>query len=536
MVQIRFFLALFLLAGGLTGAEVSLEPQDRGLFPSISASLDQLALSVQNFFSGPSEPKIQARLAINNELATQEIQFLHKRLEKVRKSLGNLLGKEIPFQATPRIGFCFSGGGVRAMVSAVGFLKKAEELRLFDTCLYTSALSGSTWGLGPWIASGEQTIAEYYPSLAPKLEYGLVFTNPELIVNMSEKWLAWFESGRTPSAIDIYGDLLANILLTEHNDQKFNLTLSQTHTADRFLSGDLPLPLYTAIMPKTEPYTLFEFSPFEYGSQISQCYIPPYALGAQFEDGVSSGKLDEPSLGYMLGVFGSAFDVSIEDLLRMHMQQVMGAIKELPEGMQAMMESALEHTDIGDMRFFPATVPNYSHNYGEHSLVDFKRLTFIDAGIDCNIPVLPLLHPERALDMLVIYDVSAGNDQFQTLQEVKAYTQAHNIPFPEIDYALLKEQSWAILHDDKNSQVPIVVYIALAKEEAYNPDFDPIESIKSGFCSTFNFKYTPDEIDLLAGLAGYRLEKLLDPILESIAQIVDKKQMARNGSAAPSIA
>ncbi|MEZ4294579.1 MAG: patatin-like phospholipase family protein [Polyangiaceae bacterium] len=58
---------------------------------------------------------------------------------------------ELPeIAARPSAGLCLSGGGTRAMVAAVGYLRAFSELGLLDRFRYTSAVSGGSWASIPF--------------------------------------------------------------------------------------------------------------------------------------------------------------------------------------------------------------------------------------------------------------------------------------------------------------------------------------------------------------------------------------------------
>jgi len=55
---------------------------------------------------------------------------------QVKKALEKMLDMKLSDNEVPNIAFSFSGGGVRAMIAAIGFTQGAQELGLYDACTY----------------------------------------------------------------------------------------------------------------------------------------------------------------------------------------------------------------------------------------------------------------------------------------------------------------------------------------------------------------------------------------------------------------
>ncbi len=51
--------------------------------------------------------------------------------------------------------------------------------------------------------------------------------------------------------------------------------------------------------------------------------------------------------------------------------------------------------------------------------------------------------------------------------------------------------------------VCVVLYMPLIKNEHFDPTFDPRENaLHGGYCSTFNFRYKPEQVKQLSDLTG----------------------------------
>ena len=318
-------------------------------------------------------------------------------------------------------------------------------------------------------------------------------------------------------AIDFYGALLAKTLLPAPLWQ--TATLAQTHAP--VASGTLPFPVYTTISTNIEPYQWFECTPFELGSSGAKSYIPTSAFGRTFLNGISTKTAPEQTLGFMMGTFGSAFDINIEDFIRIEGKDMIEALALHLGAPINMVEDMFNECfngsgPLSSLRFAPCNLPNFSYKLPVSLLHEHQFLTLVDAGINCNLPFAPLLRPARAVDLIIVYDSSGDNSDFSTLLCAQEYARLHNLPFPPIDYSSLGNQLMYVFKDPHDSTCPVVIYFPLVKNEAYS-SFDPQDCMQNSFCSTFNFKYTPEQFAQLSGLAEYTLKQQLPLILQEIA-------------------
>jgi hypothetical protein len=87
-------------------------------------------------------------------LSEEEIAFRDLRWNRckaaLRSFLPNCSAEQVDDRDLPKIGFCYSGGGVRALINALGATLGANSIGLYDTCLYSSGLSGGSWFLALW--------------------------------------------------------------------------------------------------------------------------------------------------------------------------------------------------------------------------------------------------------------------------------------------------------------------------------------------------------------------------------------------------
>ena len=492
-------------------------------------------------------PAVKVRYTSADTLCDAEKAFRRKRMPKARKLLIDFLNKGVEAKekrvsipgAAPIIGVCLSGGGFRAMILGLGCIKGLVDIGLWDSIAYCAALSGSSWGVTSWIAANsvvkpnkEVTIDAFINQLSTRLQDGLTpKLTPELATRAFEYCVRKIYAFKSNTVTDIYGFLLANTLLGALGSDRFTASLSKTH--EWVKDGSVPLPLYTAIETSIKPYEWFEFSPFEVGSSYFRAYIPTSAFGRRFHNGVSTyskRRGPEPGLGYIMGIFGSAYTASLKDVLRQAMEVILGEMKMpkdfgIPSAVLDQIKSYLtfnlpyllnspwvQHLgetkwgDISSMRFFPTRVPNFCYHLPLCPLRELKDIYLVDAGVAGNLPVGPLLRPARNVDILIIYDSSAYLEGAPALRAAADYAKRHKLKFPTISYDGIEKRLISVFADD-DPKTPAIIYIPRIANPAYSKTFDPSKCVNSGKCSTLNFAYSKDLFKELVGLPAATIKQ-----------------------------
>jgi len=468
-----------------------------------------------------------------DDICPQEKEFIEKRLKIVQEALKKKFNRQTKPESVPRIAFCFSGGGFRSMILTLGFLLGAQETGLLDSTMYMAGLSGSTWAIAPWLISGKDLMS-YTNELHRKIASGIdhIDTPAELrsLLKTIATKVLWKQY---ISAIDIYGAILANTLLTDLGPHKMHATLSETHN---FLScGYFPLPIYTAIQSNLNPYQWMEITPFEIGSSFLKSYIPVWAYGRKFENGISIDRAPEQTLGYFLGVCGSAFEVNLEDIIRLtafnatHLQNILPAFLDKP--IQKLLGLVL-NSPLGEARLFPSLLRNYTYQMENSPLKDQKNICLVDAGIDFNLPIPPLLRKDRNIDIIIIYDASASFAKkasiykkfvAKELEKAEKYARQHGLKFPEIDYDNIHHNLLNVFMDPEDSSMPVIIYFPLIQNDYYS-DFDPEQCTVSGYCGTFNLQYAKNQIDELGNLSRHTLKHHIEDIKKVIELVIHRNE------------
>lgn len=322
----------------------------------------------------------------------------------------------------------------------------------------------------------------------------------------------------TPSLIDFYGYLLALNYTNVKNHEHYSTT-NITGQQESVVDGMLPFPLYSAIVPKyNDGYVWQTFSPYEVSSHNLQAAIPVWAYGRSFNKGVSVNNAPPLSLGLLMGIWGSACSISYKEVYDMILDKLE------PKSLFAPLKFVADETTIGDTRVFPAYVANYTYGQKDLPLFSEKESITLDAGICCNIPVPPLLNVDRGVDIIIIVDASGDIIGAPELKIAEVYAKKHKMPFPTIDYSSISKQTYSIFDDGANSLAPIVIYVPMIKNKNYSSKFDPQDHLGvTGFMNTFNFKYSEEEANLLAGLFTQAAYELRKDLIKTIVTVFNRK-------------
>ena len=432
----------------------------------------------------------------STDLPLEEKNYLKVRTPKVKKALEKLVGKKLTDKQVPRIMFCASGGGYRAMLGTLGSLLGSEKIGLLDTASYISGVSGSTWLMGPWIQSG-YSLTDMKGRLIRKInkDFYAISLDPKKMIERLAMRVA-FKQPVTP--INLYSRLLAENLLSDlpgGPDQQF---LYQQ--AERMKSGNWIFPIYTAVLTKL-PHQWVEFTPFEVGSDYLGGYIPAAAFGAPFLKGKMQYATPPYSLSFILAIAGSAFAAQLKTVLAK-----MG--KKIPyEPLKNALRYAIEDTSLGTFRVAAAEVYNWTYGMQPLPRAQQELIRLIDAGIFYNLGFEALYR--RKPDIIVVFDNSGSKSVGLQLELAQKELKARGFKVPPIQMTIT--QSCTVFKDPNDPTVPIIIYLPLELRECLD-----------SWCSTYNFKYTPDQAERLINSTEKALVGCKDKIIGEIKQWIDK--------------
>lgn len=509
-------------------------------------------------------------LITNKELLVKEQQFVAQRSEFARQAINKLLGEElIPYGApVPKIALVFTGGGYRAMIETIGFLRgaaKEDGGNIFDCALYMMGLSGSTWAINPLVVSGMNP-ATFSAEQRTKVGKSGLISLTTLISELTTKSRSYIERrfiesryGKFHGTVGIYGHALAHALLsgfTLNNKTAHHMALSDMQS--NLAGTPYPLPVSVAIEPGTreEERLWYEFSPYYIGThQERGAWIDARFFGSTFKNGSLIHAVPEYPLGHYLGMWGSAFALSVADISKE--SPVLGFLLKGAHTVSTGVRKAYsyllnkeqkESASCG--RTTGTEIPNF--NYGYSSVLSGLRkkpvLCLIDGGITKegehrhNFASVPALW--RQADILIMcdsIDCPNADTHCEHLRGSDEEARRLRLAFPNITRSTLhkkkikqaaRETSSLFIEDG----APIVVYMKAKRNKTYdswlaahNDDpalvksgFDPDASV-TRWTATSNFSYTPEQFDLLSGLTESIFVQSKEMIKEAIKKAIERK-------------
>lgn len=442
------------------------------------------------------------------------IQKRKKLIKKEFKKQFNIGNKKINI---PKISVCMSGGGYRAMINTLGVLKGLEDTKLLPLVENIYSLSGSTWLVNLWLAS-KYNLNKLENHLRLKLSNNIKFKldkinkfasmplnkdqYKELLKYVAIFWQQKIGYGQRINLIDIWG------LLIGLNIYPADINIYQECLSNQIAilqEGNKPISISTAISPidknkqsknEISPDNIYRWLLFS-ATQISiehdnNLYsIPSWAFGREFKKGKSvenyKGQAPELPLAYLLGIFGSAFSGSPQEYLNIMNNMLL--FKDLPIVSKTMELAA--QLGFKDKRVAPAKI----HNFIEHlDKTQNKQITLIDAGLECNIPLYPILKYDNT-EIILIFDASIENRNFENLKKIILKA------LPNAQTKLVVEKNYLVLQLDSK----IVFYIPLDKfaDITYPSEcnlFSKNELI-NGFGKITNFTYQENQFNAISKLA-----------------------------------
>ncbi|MCX5924819.1 MAG: hypothetical protein NT124_00770 [Candidatus Dependentiae bacterium] len=349
-----------------------------------------------------------------------------------------------------RIALCSSGGGYRAMLSALGLYVGLENAGLYKKIDYNFGLSGGSWaalgvnqsGLSPknykqsLFVQGSNFLNNPLPP--EKMEFTKTIGDVNSMMQEIIRNNALYKDRVT--LVSPWGAAIAKRIFLSYNpladyimgkppriDYPFVVTTAVTTKRDFNLLHEQPNDLLS--------HYWLEFSHDQVSfvdlPDRSKARIPSMAFGRQFDDSGRSTDTPLPhTLAFGVGLYGSAMNVSTKELHNM------GALNSLADLMVAknakddvsddqkkqnqraaldltdnILQIASNHTEITlgfklfeNNRVLATQVSNWARN---KAAGDAETLTLADAGVAFNLPLPPALNPHRKIDVIIMNDGSS---------------------------------------------------------------------------------------------------------------------------------
>jgi len=391
-----------------------------------------------------------------------------------------------------RVALCTSGGGARAMLMTLGALSGLEHSGLLHRISYIASLSGSTWPLWIWPLS-DMSADQLREHCIHRLEQFATTDTISYLKAIVPHALYQAFTYHRPSLIDVYGAFLAYVFLGQLGYQRpLHISCTDIQPDPEYH----PFFLYTSIIPHRQHgvYTWADITPYEVGGEELGYYIPLEQFGSVFSKGQLKRRRNPVTIGQLMGICGSAISVSFQEAIDMYFRH--GAYRAL--------------------RLLPAKMPNFTKKLPETPFSDRKWLTFIDAGINLNIPIPAVTAQGRDIDVIIICDASPTIDQAPELEKAIQWAQERGIPMPEIDYTKAGSNVCSVFASD-DPQTPTIIYLPRIKNTSYDATYDPADYLDDHL-NTFHFSYTREQAQQFAGLITFSLQQYASVIYDAIIQ------------------
>lgn len=517
-------------------------------------------------------------------------------------SLSQPVVSSLSAASSPTVAICLSGGGYRAMLGSLASMKALDELGVLQASTYMAGLSGSTWAMSQVYSRPSSTASPLdLPSILRRVRdhVSLPLLSLPSSAAARDELLAivrrsivdkLYHSQQSLTVTDLLGwslsqRVLASLLPDEVDKDSSATTPSSPAAVRSFLSNltlssqrealtnaALPFPLYSAVSSPSQ--VQFEFSPYSVGSYELSAFIPTWSFNRPFTASRSTSSFPrEPHLSTLLSAFSSAHCTDLSNQLR-EMAYQMRASERVKESVKELVARMTREWKLDAVHPFEAIrFHSFLHQLTSHpplpsSLTQSDTLALMDAGLAFNYPLVPLLQPCRAVDVVLLIDFTsppeAMNGSF--LKAVQRYCTAHSLPLPHWSDGYQPLATTHIQHDEhihraqlqhaeqlsthtaseraeldalqaachsrvtvfageEGSGVPTVVYVPLLSNVRYDGDFCPRRVFESGgFTSTLNFVYRAAESEKLCGLVEANVRECGEVIRAVIRQKWEEKE------------
>ncbi|NWR88062.1 PA24E phospholipase, partial [Furnarius figulus] len=534
------------------------------------------------------KPGYHLDVRLGFDLCMQEQDFLHKRQNYVAPALKKVLQLEQDLldHETPVVAIMTTGGGMRSLTALYGSLRGLKKLGVLDCAMYLTGLSGTTWTMSNLYRDADWSQKDLDKQISEARKH---MTKCK-INSLSLEYLKYYKKqlcqrkreGRRTSFIDLWGLVLESLL----HDGKDNHRLSdQQRAIDR---GQNPLPIYTAVNVKNNYSTLdfkewVEFTPYEVGLQKYGVFVRTEDFGSEFFMGRLMKKVPESRICFLEGMWSSLFSFNVlyiwnlshssedfwhrwtrdqtdnieeEPLLPLKPHELQTRLFTPPGPLGSALRGALtdrlcisqEHNFLKGFQIHNDYLENTHFCRWKDTVLDTfpnqltqsdEFLSLVDTGFFINTSIMPLLKPERKVDIILHLNYSAGS-QTQALDQTCKYCSEQGILFPRVDLSEQdkKKLKECYLFDGAETPgAPVLLFFPLINDTFQNykaPGQKRSESEMEdgkvdlyGCCSpysTYSIQYTEKAYDRLIQLAEYNILNNEDLIMQALCTAVARKR------------
>ncbi|XP_008637915.2 PREDICTED: cytosolic phospholipase A2 epsilon-like isoform X4 [Corvus brachyrhynchos] len=525
------------------------------------------------------------------DLCIQEQDFLCKRQNYVIPALKKVLHLEQDLldHETPVVAIMTTGGGMRSLTALYGSLRGLKKLNVLDCATYLTGLSGTTWTMSNLYRDADWSQKDLDKQISEARKH---MTKCK-INSFSLEYLKYYKKqlcqrkreGRKTSFIDLWGLVLESFL----HDGKDNHRLSDQQRA--IDHGQNPLPIYTAVNVKNNYSTMdfkewVEFTPYEVGLQKYGVFVRAEDFGSEFFMGRLMKKVPESRICFLEGMWSSLFSFNVlyiwnlshssedfwhrwtrdqidnieeEPPLPVKPQELRTRLFTPPGPLGSALRAALadrvciaqEHNFLRGFQVHNDYLENTHFCRWKDTVLDTfpnqltqsdEFLSLVDTGFFINTSVMPLLKPERKVDVILHLNYSAGS-QIQALDQTCKYCSEQGILFPRVDLSeedRKKLKECYFFDGAETPGAPVLLFFPLVNDtfQKYKaPGQKRSESEMEdgkvdlyGCCSpysTYSLQYTEKAYDRLVQLAEYNILNNEDLIIQALHTAVARKRQIK---------
>ena len=342
----------------------------------------------------------------------------------------------------PNIAIAVSGGGYRALMNGAGAIQAFDSREanstasghlggLLQSSTYVAGLSGGSWLLGSIFVNNFTTISNLMSDSGSTWNFEqTIFEGPDRgiqILSTADYYSTIYDEVQDKTKVynttitDYWGRALSFQMFNASNGGP-SLTWSSIALQDGFSTGQQPFPIVVADSRRPNELvvagnsSIIEFHPDEMGTWDPTIYgfAPLEYIGGNF----SNGTVPEDqkcvrgfdNAGFVIGTSSSLFNqFLLQTLGASNASTATGAPQFL---INALLDIAGNVAEGGDDIASYGPQPFYGWNpTGHNEVVDYPELTLVDGGTDGqNIPLQPLIQPNRHVDVIFAVDSSADTD------------------------------------------------------------------------------------------------------------------------------
>ncbi|PRT55002.1 Lysophospholipase 1 [Wickerhamiella sorbophila] len=331
---------------------------------------------------------------------------------------------------TIRLGLAFSGGGYRAMLNGAGQFAALDSRTtnstepghmggLVQAATYIAGLSGGNWLLGSLVVNNFTSVQELQASKDVwKLSKSIfapgginVFKTLGYWDDIIDDVEAKGDAGWNTSLTDLWGRGLSYQFFNFSHGGR-SIHYSDVRNYDAFKNYEMPFPIHVAdgrapdTLIVSENSTVFEFNPFELGSWDPNLYsfTDLQYLCSYSDDGKASNCTNGyDNAGFLVGTSSTLFN---QFFLQLNSTGITGPLYKLAK--KLLLNLGERNDDIA--LYHPN--PFYKMDYVDNGVTQSDTLDLVDGGEDGqNVPLHPLIQPQRDLDVVFAFDNSADTSK-----------------------------------------------------------------------------------------------------------------------------